>query len=108
MLDLGCGPGRSTRILAEALPHADFVGVDLSPEMIARAHHTVPYGGRVAFVEADATGAAGVQLVRDLKRDPFTAIVPVVLLSSRHEATEVEAWFEAESEAAEDPATDQE
>lgn len=47
------------------------------------------------FVDADATGPAGVELVRDLKRDPFTAIVPVVLLSSRHEATEVEAWFEA-------------
>ena len=33
--------------------------------------------------------------MRALKRDPFTAIVPVVLLSPRHEATEVESWFEA-------------
>jgi GGDEF domain-containing protein len=46
-------------------------------------------------VDADATGATGIDLVRALKRDPFTAIVPVVLLSGRHEATEVEAWFEA-------------
>jgi diguanylate cyclase (GGDEF)-like protein len=47
------------------------------------------------FVDADATGAAGVALVRRLKSDAFTAIVPVVMLSGRHDPEEVESWFAA-------------
>ena len=47
------------------------------------------------FVDADATGAAGVALVRWLKSDAFTAIVPVVMLSGRHDPAEVESWFAA-------------
>jgi GGDEF domain-containing protein len=47
------------------------------------------------FVDFDGTGAAGVELVRTLKRDPFTAIVPAVILSARHDPTQVEGWFAA-------------
>jgi GGDEF domain-containing protein len=47
------------------------------------------------FVDFDGTGAPGVELVRTLKRDPFTAIVPAVILSTRHDPTEVEGWFAA-------------
>ncbi|HXI22011.1 MAG TPA: diguanylate cyclase [Gemmatimonadales bacterium] len=47
------------------------------------------------FVEADGTGAAGLALVRTLKSDAFTAIVPVVLLSGRHDPAQVESWFAA-------------
>ncbi len=47
------------------------------------------------FVDADATGADGVALVRRLKRDAFTAIVPVVMLSGRHDPDRVESWFAA-------------
>lgn len=47
------------------------------------------------FVDADATGNDGVALVRRLKRDAFTAIVPVVLLSGRHDPDRVESWFAA-------------
>ena len=36
-LDLGCGSGWATRLLASAAPGAGAVGVDASPEMIARA-----------------------------------------------------------------------
>jgi GGDEF domain-containing protein len=47
------------------------------------------------FVDFDGTGAPGVELVRTLKRDPFTAIVPAVILSARHEKAQVEGWFAA-------------
>jgi len=40
LLDVGCGPGQFSIMAAERLPHAQIVGVDLSPTMIglARAH----------------------------------------------------------------------
>jgi trans-aconitate 2-methyltransferase len=36
-LDLGCGPGNSTAVLATVFPGAELVGLDSSPEMIAAA-----------------------------------------------------------------------
>jgi len=36
-LDLGCGTGWATRMLAKAAPGAGAVGVDISPEMVKRA-----------------------------------------------------------------------
>lgn len=37
VIDLGCGPGNLTALLAERWPSADVRGVDSSPEMVARA-----------------------------------------------------------------------
>lgn len=37
IVDLGCGPGNVTAILAERYPHAHIQGVDTSTEMLARA-----------------------------------------------------------------------
>ncbi len=37
ILDLGCGNGWATRLLAKAAPGASAIGVDVSPKMIARA-----------------------------------------------------------------------
>src|SRR6476659_2189719 len=41
-VDLGCGPGNLTALLAERWPAADVRGVDSSAEMIASARRDVP------------------------------------------------------------------
>jgi trans-aconitate 2-methyltransferase len=52
--DLGCGPGELTRTLAERWPDASVVGVDNSPEMLARAQaQALP--GRLRFEQGDLT-----------------------------------------------------
>jgi trans-aconitate 2-methyltransferase len=52
VVDLGCGPGGLTASLAETWPWAHVVGVDSSPEMIARAAaYRLP--GEVEFEQAD-------------------------------------------------------
>jgi trans-aconitate 2-methyltransferase len=42
VLDVGCGPGNSTELLAARFPQAEVVGVDSSPEMIAAARKRLP------------------------------------------------------------------
>jgi len=50
VVDLGCGPGNLTALLAARWPQADVTGVDSSPEMIATARESVP---GVAFEVGD-------------------------------------------------------
>jgi trans-aconitate 2-methyltransferase len=42
VIDLGCGPGNSTAVLARRWPRAELIGLDSSPEMIARARIDYP------------------------------------------------------------------
>ena len=42
VIDLGCGPGNSTAVLAERWPKVALIGLDSSPEMIAAARQADP------------------------------------------------------------------
>jgi trans-aconitate 2-methyltransferase len=46
VIDLGCGPGNSTEVLAARYPEAQVVGIDSSPDMITAARQRLP---RVSF-----------------------------------------------------------
>jgi diguanylate cyclase (GGDEF)-like protein len=47
------------------------------------------------FVDADGMSGPGLTLVRHLKSDPFTAILPALVLSGSHEAEQIQEWFAA-------------
>jgi trans-aconitate 2-methyltransferase len=49
-VDLGCGPGNSTAVLAERFPGALVTGLDSSSDMVASARRRLP---DLAFTEAD-------------------------------------------------------
>ena len=49
----------------------------------------------ILFVDAHQPGADGTELVRRLKNDAFTAIVPVAMLSESHDPERVQNWFNA-------------
>jgi trans-aconitate 2-methyltransferase len=55
ILDAGCGTGRLTAELIDALPRGQIVGVDLSRNMLssAREHLGRDFGGRLNLVAAD-------------------------------------------------------
>jgi trans-aconitate 2-methyltransferase len=57
VIDLGCGPGNSTEILAARFPNAAVRGLDSSPDMIAAARRRLPQvqfaiGGIEAWTDA--------------------------------------------------------
>ncbi len=49
ILDLGCGNGWATRLLAKSAPGAGAIGVDISPKMIARAEELHSYTIRARY-----------------------------------------------------------
>jgi trans-aconitate 2-methyltransferase len=69
VVDLGCGAGNVTRILAQRWPRAHFIGVDNSAEMLAKARGTGPDGANIEWCLADlaewvgATAPASIDLV---------------------------------------------
>ncbi len=52
VVDLGCGSGELTATLLDRWPDAEVVGVDSSPQMLARAR-ALPAAGRLRLEEAD-------------------------------------------------------
>lgn len=53
IIDIGCGPGNSTRVLKDKFPNARVVGADNSLEMLDKARKLHP---DLAFIQLDATG----------------------------------------------------
>src|SRR5947207_11647180 len=53
-IDLGCGTGELTRRLADALPESDVLGIDNSPEMLARAAELARPGLRFEPIPIEA------------------------------------------------------
>jgi len=87
-LDLGCGPGSTTRLLSEHVACARVIGLDQSPRLLAQANHERA-SERISFVQCDVSAP------------PFP--VPAAnVLYSRHLLTHlrepgeiVRAWAEA-------------
>jgi trans-aconitate 2-methyltransferase len=50
VIDLGCGPGNSTAVLAARWPEAKLEGLDSSPDMLTKAHQS---GVRAEWIQAD-------------------------------------------------------
>lgn len=53
VLDVGCGPGNSTYLLARCFASANVIGIDNSPEMLQRARQDYP---DITFTKMDASG----------------------------------------------------
>src|ERR1700710_576264 len=56
VIDLGCGPGNSTALLAARWPHARLEGLDSSPAMLEQAHRS---GVAAHWIEADLAAWQG-------------------------------------------------
>ena len=56
IVDLGCGPGNSTQLLAERYPESEIVGLDASPDMLVSARARLP---RLTFAQGDVADWRG-------------------------------------------------
>jgi GGDEF domain-containing protein len=74
---------------ANAFPLLVFREPDEIESIVLRGHPCL------LFIDGDAAGEAGPALVRRLKSDAFTAIVPVTTLAGTHHPEEVQGWFAA-------------
>ena len=72
---------------AHAFPLLIFSQPDEVESIVLRGHPCL------LFVDGDNSGTVGVGLVRRLKSDAFTAIVPITTLAGTHHAEQVQSWF---------------
>jgi GGDEF domain-containing protein len=74
---------------ANAFPLLVFSRPDEVESIVLRGHPCM------LFVDGNGARSEGVGLVRRLKSDAFTAIVPVTALAGEHHPEQVQAWFSA-------------
>ena len=74
---------------ANAFPLLVFSRPDEVESIVLRGHPCL------LFVDGNGAHPDGVELVRRLKSDAFTAIVPVTTLAADHHPEQVQAWFSA-------------
>ena len=72
---------------AHAFPLLVFSQPDEVESIVLRGHPCL------LFVDGDSSSTVGVGLVRRLKSDAFTAIVPITTLAGTHHAEQVQSWF---------------
>lgn len=53
VLDVGCGPGNSTQVVADRFPGAKVIGIDFSPNMVEAARKEHP---ALEFMQCDVSG----------------------------------------------------
>lgn len=53
IIDIGCGPGNSTKVLKNRFPNAHIIGADYSENMLETARKSVP---ECEFIKLDASG----------------------------------------------------
>ncbi len=80
VIDLGCGPGETTRLIFKRFPRAQTIGVDASPEFVAAAAARQPRA--ISFVVGDVTQAP-------ISGAPADLIYARLLLAHLHKPTEV-------------------
>src|SRR4051812_45688483 len=92
VVDLGCGPGNLTGLLAERWPEAHVVGLDSSPEMIAKAQ---ALGQPVDYAVADLRDWRTSAPVDVLVSNATLQWVPghLELLPALVDAVAADGWF---------------
>jgi GGDEF domain-containing protein len=73
--------------VAHAFPLLMFSQPDEVESIVLRGHPCL------LFVDGNSAGTVGIGLVRRLKSDAFTAIVPITTLAGTHHPEQVQAWF---------------
>ncbi len=74
---------------SNAFPLLTFQRAEDVEQIVLRGHPSL------LFIDGDAAGDAALVLVRRLKADAFTAIVPVTVWADAHSADRVQEWFSA-------------
>jgi trans-aconitate 2-methyltransferase len=67
VVDMGCGPGHLTAVLAERWPLAEVCGVDNSPQMIEAARQHAPAGAVRSRASAGSAGSPWRAMHRDCR-----------------------------------------
>lgn len=104
---LYCGAAdRPPPVLVYRWATAQGLGIELHPDPEDVATLVLRGRGALVFVDETSRHRDGVVLVGRLKGDPSTAIVPVTILTDRHDAATIVEWYEAGADEVLSPLVD--